>query len=608
MNANIRKLLVQALCMCMICSLFVLPSGATESTPPTEAPTQPTETTAQPTEAPTEAPAQPTEAPAQPTEVPTQPTEAPTDPTEAPAEPTEPIVPPTESPRQPPENDPVQSPEQDHSGEIQLAQNLSHRSTLTETIGINAGGLFDGNIYGGYLSKDHASITAAHEAGIGSLYLIFELPYGTYTLTNNDTGAVHTCGVHGFMHEFIDVEAIFGTAPGSVTLAFDNGPVTINELYIYGPGPVPETVQKWEAPAEDGTDLILFSTHGDDEQLFFAGLLPYYAGELDYEVLVVYLTDHQNMYGTRRMREMLAGLWAVGVKTYPVFGHFEDFKTLNSMSAAYKRFLKEFGHTEEELLGFVVEQLRRYNPKVVVGHDFNGEYRHAQHMVYADLLAKALEISNDPAQYPELAEKYGVWDVPKAYFHLYEENPIVMDWDQPLEAFNGLTAFQVTQKLGFPCHRSQQKSWFYLWIYGNRLDQTMASQITEYSPCQYGLYRSTVGEDVQKNDFFENVTTYAQDYQAEQERLAEEARLKAEEEARLKAEEEARLKAEEEARIAREKAEAEAQARKEAEDLAAREAAQAKRRQPIRLIVGISAVLAVIIPVFLIRFRRKNKS
>lgn len=483
-----------------------------------------------------------------------------------------------------------------------LAEDISSCSLVTDADGINLNPLFDGKTYYGYASADQAHVTLYHEGGIGSLYLIFWLPYGPYTMTNNDTGAVHTCGTHGFLYEFQDLVEIFGTAPSSVTLTFDNGPVTINELTVYTPGRVPDTVQKWEAPAEDGTDLILFSTHGDDEQLFFAGLLPYYAAELDYEVLVVYMTDHQNQSTTRRMREMLAGLWAVGVRTYPVFGYFGDVKKA-TMEQTYQWFESQ-GHTREELLGFVVEQLRRFNPKVVVGHDFNGEYRHAQHMVYTDLLVKALEISNDPAAYPELAEKYGLWDVPKTYIHLYEENPIIMDWDQPLESFDGLTAFQVTQKYGFPAHKSQQRSWFHRWLYGYRGEIRQASQITEYSPCEYGLYRSTVGADVEKNDFFENVTTHAQDRQAEEERLAEEARLKAEAEAKAKAEDEARKKAEEEA--ARKKAEAEAQARAEAEAEAKRQqeqAQQARQRKIRHLSAGAALILGL---VFYGIYPRKN--
>lgn len=482
------------------------------------------------------------------------------------------------------------------------AEDISGRHLVADAEGLNLNLIFDGTMGYGYASAEYAEITLTYKTGFGSLYLVFTGSYGPYTMTNNDTGAAHTCGTHGFLYEFLDLVEIFGTAPTSVTLTFDNGPVTINEIVAYTPGQVPDTVQKWEAPKEDGTDLILFSTHGDDEQLFFAGLLPYYAAELDYEVLVVYLTDHHNVDTTRRVREMLAGLWAVGVKTYPVIGHFEDVKT-SGLQETYNWFERE-GRTKEELLGFVVEQLRRFNPKVVVAHDFKGEYRHGEHMLYADLVAQALEISNDPSSYPELAKKYGLWDVPKAYFHLYQENPIVLDWDQPMETFDGLTPFQVTQKYGFPAHKSQQRSWFYLWIYGNYGEIDKASQITEYSPCEYGLYRSTVGADVEKNDFFENVTTYAQDRQAEAERLAEEARLQAEAEAQAKAEEEARKQAEE---AAREKAEAEAKAKAEAEAEAQRQQEQAQqqtRQRNVRLLVAGAALILAL--VFFGIFRRKN--
>ena len=368
---------------------------------------------------------------------------------------------------------------------------------------------------------DGARLTLKHDQGIGSLYLLFSMEYGSYRVINEDTGEEHTWGQHGFLHDFLDLEGVFGEAPSRVTLCFDNGSAQLHEIYAFSSGQVPAYVQKWEPPEDGATDLVLFSTHGDDEQLFFAGVLPYYGAELGYQVQVVYMTDHRNI--TRmRTAEMLNGLWAVGIRTYPVFGHFPDLE-FSKEHDPYAVYMK-YGHTEADLTGFVVEQIRRFKPKVAIGHDVNGEYGHAMHILYTQLLMKALEISNDPEQFSELAEQYGVWDVPKTYIHLYPENKIVMDWDVPLESFGGMTAYEVTRDLGFPSHVSQIPffAWYFAGIY-------RADALPMYSPCEYGLYRSTVGEDVEKNDFFENLTTYAQDAEMEQLRQEEEAR-RAEEE------------------------------------------------------------------------------
>lgn len=366
-------------------------------------------------------------------------------------------------------------------------------------------------------SAPTSSMTLTYEEGIGSLYLVFHMEYGEYTLVNNDTGAEYICGKYEFLHEFIDLVEIFGAAPSSVTLRFENGSVKIDNIYAFTPGQTPDFVQKWAPPAENETDLILFSAHGDDEQLFFAGLLPYYANAKDYTVQVVYLTDHRNLDDTR-VHEMLNGLWAIGCDTYPVFGRYYDFR-MESIKDTYHTFAS-LGWSKEEMLGFVVQQIRRFKPLVAVGHDFAGEYSHGQHMVYAELLAEALTISNDPEHYPESAETYGLWDIPKAYFHLYEENPIVMDWDTPMAELDGMTPFEVTQKLGFPCHVSQHQTWFNRWIYGGGTI-TKASQIETYNPCLYGLYRSTVGPDTGLNDMFENITPYGQEEEPEPETAPE---------------------------------------------------------------------------------------
>lgn len=488
----------------------------------------------------------------------------------------------------------------------QEAKDISDISIVTESKGIRSvGSLFDGEKNKGWNSGEDCTLTLEHKDGFGSLYLIFGKSYGAYTVTDNNTGKVVTAGEKGYVHEYLDMVALFGVAPTSVTLHFNNGVLAIYEVEAYTEGRVPDSVQIWEDAPEDKTDLILFATHSDDDQLFFAGLLPYYAVERDCEVLVVYLTNHWNT-ADFRIHEALNGLWSVGLRNYPVFGPYADFADATNYDKAFDKF-KVFGHTQESMTGFVVEQLRRYKPQVVVGHDIKGEYGHIQHRVYSLLVREAVAVSADPTFAPETAEKYGVWEVPKTYIHLYEENQIVLDFDQPMQAFDGMTPYEVSRDIGFECHPSQHRNWK-KFFYGH----DTAASIEHYNPCQYGLFRTSVGEDTSKNDMFENLTSYAEQERiaAEEAKKAEEERLAAEEAARL--EEEARLEAErraEEERIAEEKRIAE-EARIAEEKRLIEEAAQASRdrRNLILLICGgvcLAAVIAVVVILCVRKARKK---
>lgn len=464
--------------------------------------------------------------------------------------------------------------------------------------------LHDGDIKSYKKSQGEVSIVLDNPEGMGSIYLMFDLEYGSYTVTNNSTGQQITAGSYGFLHEFIDL-SVFDGPVTSLTLDFENGSVSLSEIRVFAPGTPPADVQIWQPPLEGNTDLLLMATHGDDEQLFFAGLLPYYAAERNVRVQVAYLTDHRNLTKSRT-HEMLNGLWTVGVTAYPVFGRFHDF-LIESKDGTYNEYAR-LGTSKEELLEYVVEQLRRFRPQVVVGHDLNGEYAHGMHMVYADLLTQAAEITNDPSQFPALAEKYGTWDIPKIYLHLYEENPIVMDWDTPMESFNGLTAFEVTQKLGYPCHESQQYTWFTRWINGKTSPITKASQIETYSPCNYGLYRSTVGADILKNDFLENITTYEEQERLEQERLEQE-RLEQErlEQEQLEQErlEQERLEQERQEQLAQENAQQQQQLVQNAQDTMDAEKQAEKLRIAVALLVVL--VIALIFVIFKLRKRKKQK-
>ena len=487
--------------------------------------------------------------------------------------------------------------------EVAVAQDIRKDTTISGTGYDRFHFLFDNNIDSYLGSGSTASIQLENSNGMGSLYLLFNLEYGEYTITDNTTGNEIQAGQYGFLHEYINLEEAFGYCPTSVTLHFGSGMVRLSEIYVFSSGKAPDYVQVWQPPLDGKADILLFATHSDDDQLFFAGLFPYYAKEKGYAVQVAYMTNHRPAT-YKRAHEVINGLWATGVTAYPVFGTFDDFR-IDSKADTYREYQNR-GVTKTELQEYVVTQLRRFKPQVAVGHDVNGEYGHGMHMVYTDCLIKALDISTDETAFPALAEQYGLWEVPKTYLHLYEQNPIVLDYDQPLAAFEGMSAFEVSQKLGYPCHKSQQYTWFTDWINGSDGQITKATQIRTYNPCHFGLYRSTVGIDQQKNDVLENIVTYAEQARIEQERLEAE-RLEKErlEKERLEKE---RLELErlEQERAEQQRQEQERLEKERLEQLRLQQEQLKKQQKRMRLFtgVGIAAVIAALIPVLVILFRK----
>lgn len=325
-------------------------------------------------------------------------------------------------------------------------------------------------------------------------------------------GNRQTYGQNGFLHEYVEV----GTT--SVSLSVASFKSNAYSYTVYGKGDLPDSVQRWDAPCKKA-DLMLLSTHADDEHLFFAGILPYYAGEKNYNVQVVYMVDHAKT-SKSRPHELLNGLWAVGVRNYPIIGEPPDLYS-ESLKAGYSAFEKS-GYTKDYFADFLVKNIRRFKPLVIVGHDINGEYGHGAHMVYTDALINASKLTANADYDSESAEKHGVYTVPKIYLHLYEENRIIMDWDSlKLEKFGGRTAFRVSVEEGFAEHKSQHYTWFAKWSgYYDTWNVKSAADIEKlpgkagvykivkgegFSPRIFGLYSSTVGGDILKNDFFENI-------------------------------------------------------------------------------------------------------
>ena len=256
----------------------------------------------------------------------------------------------------------------------------------------------------------------------------------------------------------------------------------INELNVLSAGERPDWVQVWE-PVWEKADLLLVVAHPDDEYVFMGGIIPYYGAERGKRVLVAYITESS----CERRTELLDGLWTVGQRSYPLIGKFYDRYTMN-METAYRKLGKA------KTRRYMVELFRKYRPDVVVTHDIHGEYGHGVHKICADIVRYALDKAADPKAEKALAKQYGTWEVPKCYIHLYEKEQIRFDWDaMVLEAFGGKTAFEVADA-AWHCHLSQQKSKYRVYM-----------EDSEYDSQVFGLYRSTVGQDTEHNDFFENL-------------------------------------------------------------------------------------------------------
>lgn len=343
----------------------------------------------------------------------------------------------------------------------------------------------------------NSEIEIMAKENISSIYIIYEYSSKTGKIIENEKSS--QIGENNYLHEYIDVKEKLGTID-NVKLIYDED-VKIADIYVLGEGELPNFVEIWNPPYERA-DLLLFSTHSDDEQLFFLGLMPTYVARGAY-VQVVYFTNHND--NPKRLHEQLHGLYTVGIRNYPIFGIVPDAYS-ESLEGAISN-MKKANLTEEIATKFQVENIRRFKPQVVVGHDEKGEYSHGQHILNTYLLEKAIFNANDKTYDEESYNNYGVWQISKLYLHLYEKGQITMDYDTPLDYFNGKTAYEVSRE-GYSKHLSQQWTWFTKWINGPNNSFKKATDITTYSPLLYGLYYTSVGEDLEKNDMFENLTYY----------------------------------------------------------------------------------------------------
>lgn len=361
---------------------------------------------------------------------------------------------------------------------------------FSSTDGSNCNRITDDNFNSSEEFEAGTRITIESEENIDSIYIKWEKIPGAWTLETN--GQSIPCGANNFLHEFVKLPA---PATQAVIVVPDGG-VEIADVYAFSAGDLPSFVQVWK-PSWDRADILVLSAHADDDVLFFGPLIETYVNENKARVQVVYFTN-MALTENYRCHELLEGLWTMGVKNYPF-----TMDVLDAYSETDEWALENLNMSEDEARAATVSVIRRFKPQVLVLHDIDGEYGHGQHMLSSRLGREALDICPDASKYPDSANQYGVWDVPKCYIHLYDDKKITIDDRVPLSSFGGITALDLAKE-AYLKHESQQGAWFYV------------DDEYEYSCAWFGLYRTLVGDDT-GNDILEHITTYD-----EQDRIARE--------------------------------------------------------------------------------------
>lgn len=321
------------------------------------------------------------------------------------------------------------------------------------------------------------TLTITAEEEIAALYLKWEDAPGAWFVRAGDTETPG--GADGFLHEYVEL----AEPSRELTLQLPGSFSTLTEVIAFSAGIRPDWVQIWQRRF-GLADLLVVSTHSDDEFVFMGGLIPSCVAR-GLDVQVCYIVHHND----ERDHEVLDSLWAAGVRDYPVVSNRGDFycRSFEEVSEIYG---------EAYMTGYLVEQIRHFKPLVVVAQDENGEYGHWTHIFGVYCLKNALELAGDAEQYPESAERWGIWDVPKTYLHLYgeAEKLVTLDYETPLESFGGRTAFEVACDAFEYCVSQVQRGYYRVYGTGD-----------EYDSHLFGLYRSLVGEDEARNDLFEHI-------------------------------------------------------------------------------------------------------
>ncbi|MCK4564700.1 MAG: PIG-L family deacetylase [Verrucomicrobia bacterium] len=285
-----------------------------------------------------------------------------------------------------------------------------------------------------------------------------------------------------------------------------------DEEYFMNSDPqVNESGKPWQARPEKA-QLMIISAHPDDESIFFGGAYPYYTQVRQLPTVGISMTSGDwNRVPEIREAEFRNATWAYGLRNQPIFPRFKDYptSTLDQTWDVWADGILGDGSDveagKEKATRALAKWIRRYQPEVVLTHDFDGEYGHKNHQATAWATTWAVDMAADPAV--DLDE-LPVWQVKKLYIHNYDPaspngtDPLFHEhWqDISIDSDGNGTPDQTpidTANVGSDFHVSQGRP---------NVSTCYASGETSSSwepyPCEWwGLYSSTVGDDTVEPDF-----------------------------------------------------------------------------------------------------------
>lgn len=244
--------------------------------------------------------------------------------------------------------------------------------------------------------------------------------------------------------------------------------------------------------------IMVVVAHPDDEGAF-GGTIPFYAGGLKLPVLWVQMTSGDGWCakgapswgpecGALREKEARRAAEIYGMPNPPYFARFPD--CCNWKGKTPEQNLEgnwEKWGGRERVIGYLVRLIRTYRPDIIMSHAVNGEYGHGNHMICSAATMAAYDAAGDPDKFTEQLNGLTPWKPKKCYIHNYTEGSFTHHFNDIMPGLKGKSIGEV-MTAGIRSHISQGAE---NWSAGG--GTTM------------GLYGSTVGNDMVKEDFLEHI-------------------------------------------------------------------------------------------------------